>query len=206
MTGSLDVFKRIIVASSIEQAVVNTLQTWYPTYLREVENQLGLPVGGLSAPRSYTTRTTFSAIPAEEQPKAVVISPGLAGPPQAKGSGQIRAVWRVGVGVACAAPTEEEADQIVKVHGAAVRAIMLQQQQLDGSIPGIAEIVWNDEGYVDVPIPNPIVLYKAASLFFNIDIDNVVTKWAGPDHPDSDPYAWGIADTVTIDLEKEAVS
>ena len=193
------VFKDILVGSQIEEATINQLKKWLPTYLREIERQLGLPVGDIPPPHHYGNRNSFDAIAGEDFPKVIVISPGLAGPPIAKGDGQYRAVWRLGVGVGVAAKTEEAGNEMVKIYGAAVRAIMLHKQSLGGLAQAIN---WEDESYDDLPIASQNQLYKGAALYFAIDCEDVVTKWAGPETPDDELYAYGRAEHIYIDIEK----
>jgi hypothetical protein len=202
------IFQRILVASEIEEAVINTLQMWFPTYLREMERQLGLAKGTLSAPVNYTNRNSFDAEVGEKDlPKVVVVSPGLADTPLPQGQGRYRAIWRLGIGVAVSASTEQLANMLTKSYGATVRAIILQQQQLDESIPGVVEITWIEESYDDLDIPDQIMLYKAAAIYFHIDVENVVSKWAGPEPPPpTDKYIYGEVQEVDIALDKEATT
>lgn len=201
---STSVFERILVASQVEEAVINTLQKWFPTYLREIERQTGLMVGTLPPPRNYTNRNSFDAEVGEKDlPKVVVISPGLLDAPLAIGQGRYRAIWRLGVGVAISASDEPTANMLVKSFGAAVRAILLQQQNLDGSVSAIANVTWIDESYEDLPIPDQIMLYKAAAVYFVIDVEDVVTRRVGPDEPTVPPLVYGEVQEVDITLDKE---
>lgn len=196
------VFKDILVASDIEEATILQLTNFLPTYIREIEKQKELPIGKIPYPKHYSNRNSFDIVPGESFPKVIVISPGLAGEPIAKGDGQYIAQWRLGVGVGFAATTEKEANMGCKVIGAAVRAIMVHKQ----SLGGIAQVIrWVDEGYDDLPIPAQNQLYKAATLYFVVDCENVVTKWAGPDQPDQEPYDYGKVEKVIVDLVKEPI-
>lgn len=197
------VFRDILAASDIEEATILQLAKWIPTYLREMEKQKGLPIGKLPYPKHYSNRNSFDIIPGEDFPKVIVISPGLANDPIAKGDGQYTAMWRLGIGVGIAAETEEYANMAVKVYGAAVRAIMVHKQSLDG----LAQVIrWVDETYDDLPIPSQNQLYKAAALYFTIDCEDVVTKWAGPDEPDDEPYDFGQVQKIIISIVKEEIT
>jgi hypothetical protein len=194
------VFKDILVASSIEEAVINQLVKWLPTYVREIERQLELPIGQIPYPRHYSNRNSFDIIPGEDFPKVIVISPGLAEQPIAKGDGQYIAAWRLGVGVGLAADTEAEANMLAKIYGAAVRAIMVHKQ----SLGGISQVTrWIEEQYDDLPIPSQNQLYKAAAVYFMLECENVVTKWAGPEIPDDEPYVYGRVEKVIVEIIKE---
>jgi hypothetical protein len=75
---------------------------------------------------------------------------------------------------------------------------MLQQAGKDTGY----KITWLDENFVDLPISDQIKQYRAAELYFAVDVENVVTKRGGPTLPDEDPYSYGQAETVDIDLVK----
>lgn len=199
------VFQRILVASEIEEAAINVLAKWFPTYLREIESQLGLPVNRVPTPRNYTNRNKFDSLRGEEMPKIVVISPGLLNPPEKQGNGQYRALWRLGVGVATTGETESEASMMSKIYGSAVRKILLDKQSLGGGL-GISEVIWIDEVYEDLPIPDQVQQYRAATIFFAVDVNNVVTARRGPSEPDMAPYEYGQVEEVIIDLEKDPIT
>jgi hypothetical protein len=188
------VFGEIMVASQVEYAVRDLLMKWFPTYIREMERQTDWQGDPLPIPRNYTHRNEFDALPGEELPKVVVISPGLIGRPlHPEGAGYYRAVWHLGVGVATAAETEEEADRKVKMYGAAARGILVQNQSVDGL--AIA-VYWLDEKYDDLPIQNQFANYKAANIFFGIEVESAVNRWLGPDEPDEGPQTVPSFNTV----------
>lgn len=201
-----DMFQRMLSASQIEAEVVASLQKWFPTYLREIERQIDLPVATFEPPRNYSDRNSFDAEAGEQLPKVVVIAPGIIGAPTKVAGGMYSATWRLGVGIAVAAKTEDRANLLVKGYGAATRALMLQNSGL-GNL-GATDITWTDESYDDLPIPNVVQLMKAASLYFDIDFTNVVTRQPGPLFPDqsADDYNYGEFQTVEIELDKLPIS
>lgn len=198
----MTVFGNILVASQLEEAAINQLAEFIPTYLREIERQLGIAINQIPRPEVFTNRNSFDYEPGEKFPKVVVISPGLADTPIADGNGIYRAVWRLGVGVALAAPTEPIGNLWVKAYGAAVRKILIDKQGLGGLSVAIR---WENEQYEDMPIPDLNQLFKSAAVYFQVDCNDVSTKWSGPDNPDEDPYVYGQVEHVIIDLEKVAV-
>lgn len=177
-------------ASQLEEAVITTLELWMNTYLREAERQFGLAANSIKNPVKYSNRRQFTAIKGEALPRVVVISPGLMGAPQKNGQ-SYSAVWRVGVGVACAAQDEVTANMLAKTYGLAARSIVLQKRGLgtDGENPPyIRGISWLDESYDDLPIDHQTLLYKSAAVWFGIEVDGVVTNITGPDVPDQPDY------------------
>lgn len=200
-TTGPSVFSNILVASQIEEAAIVTLHKWFPTYLREIERQIGIDKDTLRNPHNYTNRNSFDTLPGEELPKVVVIAPGTVGTPDKQGNSQYRALWSLGVGVATAAKDEILANMYVKCYGAAVRAIIEQNARLESDL-AIAEIHWVSETYPDLPITDQLQLYKAANVEFVVDIDNVVTRWAGPSEPTEQPEYTGIVEKVIVQLNK----
>lgn len=196
-------FGRIFVASDLEQAVLDTLHTWFPTYLREVERQIGGNVGELIAPRNYSNRNSFDFLSGEAMPKAVCISPGTIGSPITT-SRDYSVSWAVGVGIVMAALSEGLANKQVKIYGAAARAIVLQELPRTRICRDIRLLSENYEDLGSISRQNQHA--RAAGVYFSIDVPSIVTKGGmgiGPDVPDDDPYQYGQVDEVFIDLERE---
>jgi hypothetical protein len=193
------VFNDILVASQIEEATIDQLVKWLPTYLREIEGQLEITVGSTPVPVHFSNRNSLDMLAGEKFPKVIVIAPGLDGAPEANGSGVYSARWQLGIGSIIAANSEPLANMQSKIYAAACRAIMLNYQSLGGLALAIS---WVDEQYEDLPVPNQNMLLKSAVVYFSVDCQNVATKWSGPQNPDEDPYAYGIVEHVIIDIEK----
>lgn len=201
------IFNPIFVAHKLEIAVMDTLARWMPTYLAEIENQLGAEEGRIPAPRTYTTKNEFSFWPADQYPVCVVVSPGLAEAPRREGNGNYTAWWSLGVGVIASANTEEATNNLSKIYAAAVRAIMLQQQTMSpaGSPPVTAGIEWLDESYDDLPDENQERTLRASMWVGMALIDSVVTSQTGPLEPDPDQAGseWPLITSGSIIVVKE---
>lgn len=202
MSTQASVFGNIFVASTLEERIIVVLKKWFPTYLREIEQQNELPVGVLVPPRVYTNRNEFETIEGDNMPLCVVISPGLVDIPVTRQSGIYTAGWNVGVGIAIAAETETKANLLSRCYAAAVRGIILQRQDLEGMA---IRVDWVDETYTDLPaIENQLQQYRAAGVYFIVEIENVTNKWLGPDEPDQDPYGtFGEVQDVIVDVGRE---
>jgi hypothetical protein len=177
------IFEPIFDGHILAESVIATLKLWMPTYLQEIELQRGTERGAIPVPRVYTTRNEFTTFPEDIIPLVIVISPGLEpGSLKHNGEGKYRAWWGIGVGVLAAANTEANSDRIAKIYGAAVRAILLQNQELDEQweYSGVEPI---DESYTDVPDPEQEKTMRSARLVFRVGVEQVVSKWAGPPHP-----------------------
>lgn len=196
-----NLFGDIFTPGILVQASANLLEKWFPLYLTELEDRLSLRDGELKVPTNYAQRNTFSSLDGEELPKCVILVPGLSGPPQKSGGKIYRAPWRLGIGVAIAAPTEEEALFLSQVYGAAVRAIFVHHPSINGTV---SNLIWTDESYDDLPVGGTNQQFRAASVWFSVDVDNVVNKMQGPPDPvSSGPNdIRGTADTVEIQIDK----
>jgi len=196
------VFGAMLSASQIEDAVTATLQKWYPTYLAEQARRLSISPNSLPAPQNYTNRNSFDAEQGEKIPKVVVIAPGIIEVPLHDGAGFYRAVWRVGVGIATAAKDEQSSNMLVKAYGAATRGLVMNKTAHEARKNGvtITTVRWIEEEYPDIPIPSQHMLYKAASLYFAMDVDNVASRFGGPDEP-GDLIDFGLVEEVFTDTE-----
>lgn len=194
------VFDVMLAASQIEDTARTSLKKWFPTYLREVERQLELPKSTLAPPQNYSERNSFDMEAPEKLPKIVVIAPGLAKAPTKRGNWKYNATWRLGIGIAVGARTEETANLYVKSYSAAIRGIMLQNSGM-GDIGGL-DIAWTDESYDDIPVNLPNQLVKAASIYFEVEIANVATRGHGPKIPDLGDYEYGQVQTADVTVEK----
>lgn len=205
-----DVFGPIFVASQLEKAVIDTLIKWMPTYLPLVEDQLGREAGQIPLPITYTTRRIFTKFPEDQLPTVIVVSPGLDGEPREEGDGTYRAKWRMHVGCVVSTSDLIETNIVSKIMGAAMRAAILQHASLGGVACGMD---WYDEYYDPLPNDDTTRSLGAVALSFRIEVDNVVNWQHGPDTayvPDPDATTqpgdhWPEAETVTVEIEKEAL-
>jgi hypothetical protein len=200
----MSIFGPIFVGHDLEMAALETLRAWFPTYLREVELQQGLPMGEIPSPRTYTTRNEFTSFPEDQMPICVVVSPGLAGEPHKEGNGTISGWFSLGVGVLASAATEEDTNYLSKMYGAAIRAIMVQQGDLGGMCSGIDML---DESYDDVPDIDQTRSIRAAQWVGLAYIDHIVDRTAGPigdPDPETQPGSeWPEITTGSISVKKK---
>ncbi len=167
----------IFVASDLEIGVKDTLAAWMPTYMKDLEIQRSMTPGQIVPPKTYTNKNDFAKFPEEALPMVVVISPGVAGRPEARGDGQIDAWFSIGIGIICSANTSERADFIAKFYGASAMAIMLQQP-VHGGIGYLTE--FNDMGFEAVPVDAANRYVRSARLSFSLLVENVVRRFDGP--------------------------
>lgn len=199
---SSSVFDTISVGTNITTAVIDTIRKWMPTYLQEIELQLGRVRGEIPPPRYYTTRNRFINYPEEQLPLCVVVSPGLTEAPTKDGDGSYNGWYGVGTGFVVSARDDVTADFLSKVYAAAGRAILLQHQDMGG---GVAGTEWIDEIYDDDIADDDNRTLKASYVLFRVYVENIVNAYAGPLSPVPDPDTqpgsdWGTVETVETEV------
>lgn len=207
-----DVFKCIVDADMIENWATTTLQTWFGTYLGEMEVQRGEPRHSYPKPRSYVLAEELDKTVADQMPAIVVVSPGLAAAaPMHEGDGEFTAWWNLGVGVVASASTRKDTKRLVRVYCAAIRAIIVQKMSLGGSValPHASNCRWVDESYDDNFNFTDDMTISAGQVIFEVQVDDVVTAGAGPLSPSDEDHQpgshWYEADHIYIDVEKVPV-
>lgn len=181
-------FGRIVSADQVEEAVRDTLRRWMPTYIAEVERQRGWEPGFLNPAIWYHAAHQFDRFNEDALPAVIVICPGLADRPTRDADGVYLCRFGLAVGIVGGAIDRDETDEAVKAYGAAVRACLLQQSALGDF--GADGIVWLGESYDELPMEDSRTLI-GGRLSFTLDVDDVVTKLAGPVQtttPPVDPY------------------
>lgn len=180
------------------------LRAWIETYLREVTRQVLGPASmdQIPTPQSINTRNDFIKFPEDRLPAIVIINSGLADEPEADGEGIYHGWWALGIGVVCSASTEDATRVLAQIYGAAIRALMVQKQRLNGKP---YQVLWVDESYDDMPNDDQTRTLRTVRLIFRVWVDEVVSKWAGPaapDPPDPDTQPgsqWPTADDVIVE-------
>jgi hypothetical protein len=201
----MTVIRPIITAAQVEDAVKLTLQTWFNTYLREIEIQGGLTALELPLPRSYTVVNELDDFPELQLPRVLIISPGTVGDPRAEGDGTMTFFWRVGIGIVAQGNTRETTNRNTKLYAAAARAILLQKQGLGGLATNID---LESEEY-DEYSPDQSRTLGVASLVTIVTIPGAVNRRGGPavavpPDPDTIPGSnWPIATTADIEITRE---
>lgn len=199
----MSIFGPIIDANQVEEAVRDTLQLWFPTYLRELENQRGMTEGEMPPPRAYVVSGDNDREPEDQLPAVVVVSPGLAENPFQEGDGSFRAPWSVGVGIFTSARDRESTEKLVRQYCAVARTIMLQKQSLGGFADGTE---WIDEDFDEIEFDDTRTI-GAGLVEFTVMVAEVVNRRGGPAKPTlPDPVGqpgsnWPLVETYQVDEE-----
>lgn len=206
MTAS-PVFGRIVIASDVETALVDTLQAWLPTYLAELERRTGRDPGAVPMVKSWRRSNRFYRFPQDQLPAAIVISPGTTGQPERRGAGTIDAWWRIGIAIVCSANTPEATNELAKLYAAAVRTAVLQQPSLAGDPadphPFAAKVLFVGEVTDDVPAEY-LEVGCTAQVEFDVLVEGIADTTAGPAAPTVDtPDDWPTVTSQHVDIEVE---
>lgn len=207
----MSVFGRILSDDQVEDAVISILKKWVPTYMSEVERQVGLDEGYYQRPIHYTARSDFDKWPEEMLPTVIVISPGIDDDPEKEGRGIYRAKFEIGTVCVVSSTDALSTRRFSYRMGAAIRGAIIQHQSLDLALDGtVRGIDWIGERNNPVPQPEPSdrTIWANRQLF-SVDVGDVLTRTAGPPAPASTPLPdpttpWPddpVVDTVTVGRE-----
>jgi hypothetical protein len=188
---STSIFGRIVTGDDVETWCLDLFRRWTGTYLSEVERQHGLAAGFWARPRGFVRVLSFDKWPEDQLPVVMLVSTGVANPPERRGDGVYYARWIMGLGVLCSARSEQETHDMARHYIAAIRALVSQRPSLEGLAQGVK---WMDESYTPLPYDDSRSLC-AGQAIFQVDVDDVTTTLAGPAtpddplEPDTDPWA-----------------
>lgn len=198
----------------VEDAVIYTLKRWMGTELAEIERQRGITAGHYGRPRSYETHTDFESFPEEQLPRIIVVSLGFADVPAKRGSNAYRHFYNIGVAAIASSTDQNSTRRYAYRLGAAVAGCLIHNQSLDQGIGGrVLGVDLTEKRNGEIPPDSDRTLWVVRQIF-RIEIDDAITKSAGPvapdepQIPDTDPWPdWPtVQDTQTdIDVTKEPI-
>lgn len=199
----MSVFGEFIHAGEVEAAVKDTLQLWFPAYLREMERQTGRECGVLPLPRSYqlvSESNDPARWPEDQLPSIIILAPGFVEEPQREGDGSYRVRYQVSVAAMVSANTQGATRQLARLYGTVVAAIINQKPSLGDFAAGVK---WTSETFDDIPTDSSRSL-ACAIEGFQVDVDGVLTTRGGPTGPVVEPCAeisWGTVQQVITETE-----
>lgn len=200
----MPMFGPMISTADVENAVLQTLQLWMPSYIAEYEGRTGFNPGDIPHPKRWVTQSVFGAIPGDELlPLVTVISPGLLEQPEKDGQGLYRAAWRVDVAVITSAGQQDTTRTLAHWYATLIRTIPVQHRSLGGFAGGVD---WIDSKYDDLELDDERTLGVSREAF-RVQVEDVLSAKSGPVGPPpvTPPIigTWPTVDTVDVDIEKE---
>lgn len=176
-----DIFGPLYGGFSVQQAMVNTLKMWLPTYIEEVNRQLGAQV--LFIPERYQYKPDYR--PGTPLPKAAVLVTvsGTSKEPERLNSGT-RSCWNAEVGLYNSGTQDwQETQALTYAYGLAARAAIAQHPALGG----LAETtLWTGERYLEQEVSSTRVS-GLALIDFEVTISNTMDVFGGPPSPQYAP-------------------
>lgn len=211
----MTIFGSIIPDDVVEDAVVVTLEKWVPTYMSEVERQLGMDPSFYERPGSgaYTVRADFDKFPEEMLPLVVVVCPGITDDPPKRGPDKTySAKFQINTTCITSSIDRTATRQYASRLGAALRAALIQHQSLDQQIGGrVRGIEWIAERNKELPPEDDRTIWANRQVFF-IEVDDVLSRRGGPVNPEPlpDPTTPHPPDptvlTADVTIEKEPIT
>ena len=139
-----DAYGPLYGGHSVQEAFYNTLQKWLPSYIAEINRNLGSRV--LVEPFEYRHRPDYRTLPRNATAAILVEVPNTIGVPRIFQS-SIRTNWRVEVMVYVYGTKDwQETQALTNAYASAVRAAIIQHRGLEG----FAETtIWEGEEYLE---------------------------------------------------------
>ena len=216
MSGDLDQFGPVVIATQFDEAVQNTLEEWAPTYLRFIERQLGLEPEWLSNPRSYVVTSDWDHFPEEKLPAILIMSSEIA-KPEMDGRKEYRAHFPIDIGIFVSAKDRKSTEKLAKYYGAAIRTLLLQngslstKAQREAKAPGIAvTTAWEGEKFDVHEADTSQRTIGTAEVKFSTEVRQIVTRLGGPKEPlpppQGEPAGWPtVTKTTPIVIDAEPI-
>ena len=177
-------FGSLVSFHDVEQALIDHITPWVPSYLGAREAKVGLPFNTIARPASWITKQTFTALPGEDNtPAVVVVSSGFSDPPKKRGDGNWDAYMRMGILGLCHGPEADFARELAGHYQAALLAICLQQRKVSDNI---RMEDWEDLAVDDVDADQNRTLC-AARLELVYFVQGFGMEFDGPTTPPVDP-------------------
>jgi hypothetical protein len=202
----MTIFGTIKTRTDLEAAAKLTLQTWFSTYLAEVERQHDVVAGSYERPHSYTTTNDFEKFDEDQLPAIIIVSPGMTAAPVKQGNGQYRTTWSLGVGVVCSGNDENDVRTMVDIYTAAIRTLLVQRPSL-GQFA--AALNYEDERYDEGVSTAKRRSLQAGYVLCSVEVDGVVDASGGPITPSDPPTPatdpipdWPIATSGSVTVQK----
>jgi hypothetical protein len=179
------IFGPLITTVDIDEAVLDTLKLWLPTYLTETERDKVIGHDWLADPKSYASVLDDDTFPDFVLPAVLVTTSGTIGDTERIGGGYHNAWWSFVVTAIVRGPDEAGSRKAASLYAASIRRLLLQKQSLGGFAGGMQ---WNSEVVSPVSDTSGSGRNLAAGIGdFSVLVTEVVQDMAGPVQPDPDP-------------------
>jgi hypothetical protein len=179
-------FGPLVVNTDVDEAIINHVKLWLPTYLAQTERERGQSIGRFNRPKdkSYNSVLTDDEFPDHALPAILVTSADTRGDPQKDGNGNYYAAWNVVISCVVRGRNPRETRWLAAQFEGAVRRIMVRQD-----IPMDGEVRWTGTSVASVNDRSGKGRYLAAGIgTYVFYVDRVLLEGNGPGYPDNGPY------------------
>jgi hypothetical protein len=201
--SDLDVFGPLVIWNDVGNAIVSTLQEWYPTYLERMCRKIGQPETWLPSPASYVVTYDTYHFPEDQPPVVVVSVPGTLDRPKRDGSRRYRAFWDVRITVFVTAVDRATTEALAGYYGGATTELILDKASLGNFAEGIE---WHGTMFDTKISDRDQRTLGSCESRFSVDVRDVVMALSGPLTPTtSAPASWPTATDVKVQLAPNAI-
>lgn len=172
-----DVYGDIYGGNSVQEAMYNTLEKWFPTYIAEFNRKLGSEV--LEVPFEYRHRPDYRTLPRNAQAAVLVTVPGTVGRPEVF-QDRVRAYYSVDALVYVYGTKDwQETEALTQAYAACIRACIIQQRGLGGFAENT---IWDGEEYLEGEHSSGRTT-GIAHVHFVVSVSNTMNIYGGPPTP-----------------------
>jgi hypothetical protein len=194
----VSLFGEMSYGGELEQAVVEHLRLWMPTYCKEVARQHSSP---LVEPKSYTVVSDYARWPENALPAIVVESAGLVDEPEESGERFLSGTFAVEVAAVVQGKDAVSTRRQAQHYGLAVIGSMLQHRKLSDLI-FVSRMTGAGFAGQDVELRRTSVVIAAV---FEITHEKFLNTGEGPKAPDPEgnPPEWPTVVETEVDVEEK---
>lgn len=180
----------MVTSIDVDEAVLDTLRIWLPTYMTKIEEERGLDHNTLTRPKpgQFDNVIDDDEFPDVNLPAVIVTTAQTEGEPQQDGNGNYYAAWNVVVSAIVRGRSKKETRNLASwFEGSVRRALVQQGTDLSG------ELKWRGSNVAPVTDSTDRGRSLAAGMgHYVVLVDNVVQEGVGPfagdgDYPPADP-------------------
>ncbi len=177
-----DVFGPLFGGGSVKEATIRTLQLWLPSYIAEINRQLG--TSALFVPKDYLYKPDERPI-APASSAVTVMVPRTAGVPERLHSSGTRATFVDNVQVWFAGTQDwNESEEIAWAYGSAVVGAIVQHPSLVPPGSDFAEATVLQSMALGPREERSSTLYRVSVMCqFHVVVANIVSPFGGPPLP-----------------------
>lgn len=182
----------LVTAVEVQEAVEAVLVRWLVPWLAEIERRHNLPARSIPAPKNYRHAAAFGEVREDQLPSIVIVSGGLAGPPELTDSGVYRFPWDVAVFAAVRDPARQRGRGLEHVghmrsrYTAAIAAALGQNPTLEGFC---TDSVLGQVEHDVIGVAASAQTVAAGVVPITVFVDEALDVTARPADPPADPYA-----------------